>query len=244
MNALDSSGHALTLQVNDLFATTSDPQAWEFRHPLFRRGEPHLLASIKRKSARPTLAESGTATSPTEDSNEKVAGWMRPEKPYGPPSSPPRDPHARVHGYNLNNGETVLPSTIDNRNRPVSRGRWEASNHHPTASASSRSTDAPLNRYHPDHSRGPFPPPQRYGSYPDSTYYSQADRSVPPDVQPHVALLEDQVRRLTATLNEERADNARSHLNTTSYMLQMLDWISGQTREWTTLFSIALWWRC
>lgn len=217
--------------MNDLFATTSDPQAWEFRHPLFRRGEPHLLASIKRKSARPTLAEPGSATSPTDDPNEKVAGWMRPDKPYGPPSSPPRDPHARVFGYNLNTGETVLPSTIDSRHRPVSRGRWDVPNHQTTASVSSRSTDTPLNRFHPDSTRPPFPQQQRYGSYPDSSYYPPPDRSAPTDIQPHVTMLEDQVRRLTTTLNEERADNARSHLNTTSYMLQMLDWISGQIRE-------------
>lgn len=154
---------------------------------------------------------------------------MRPEKSYGPPSSPPREPHGRVFGYNLNTGETVLPNTID-RHRPTSRGRWDLPNHQTTASVSSRSTDTPLLRFHPDPSRPPLPQ-QRYGSYPDSAFYPQHDRPAPPDAQPHVAILEDQVRRLTATLNEERADNARSHLNTTSYMLQMLDWISGQTRE-------------
>jgi hypothetical protein len=44
-------------------------------------------------------------------------------------------------------------------------------------------------------------------------------------------MLEDQIRRMTATLNEERVDNARNHLHSTSYMLQLLDWVSRSNRE-------------
>lgn len=215
-------------KVNDLFATTSDPQAWEFRHPLFRRGEPHLLASIKRKSARPTNTEAGQATSPTDDPNEKVAGWMRPDLPYGSTHSPPREPPSRVYGYNLQTGETVLPRGVDSQHRPISRGRSEFPGHHASTSVSSRSTYTPMTRFHPDPGLQPLQG-QRYGSYSDSNLYGQSAMG---DAHPQVAVLEDQVRRLSAAVNEERAENARNHLNTTSYMLQMLDWISGQTREY------------
>lgn len=36
-----------------MHTSTADPQAWEFRHPNFRRGQPALLSSIKRKSTKP-----------------------------------------------------------------------------------------------------------------------------------------------------------------------------------------------
>lgn len=156
---------------------------------------------------------------------------MRPERSYGAPASPPRETHARVFGYNLQTGETVLPRTADGQHRPVSRGRWDFTHHQSAASVSSRSTDTPLSRLHPDHTR-PTLSQHRYGSYSDSLYQNQSNRSVPVEAAPQVALLEEQVRKLTATLNEERAGNARSHLNTTSYMLQLLEWINGQTREW------------
>lgn len=219
--------------MNDLFATTSDPQAWEFRHPLFRRGEPHLLASIKRKSARPAHAEAGSATSPTDDPGERIAGWMRPDRPYATAASPPRDSQgARVFGYNLQTGETVLPrNPIDSQHRPTSRGRWDLAGHQPSASVSSRSTDTPLTRYHPDPSR-PILGTQRYGAHSDPSFFPATERSAA-DPTRQLAALEDQVRKLTAVLNGERVDNARSHLNATSYMLQMLDWIGGQAGEWT-----------
>ncbi|KAL1409947.1 Flocculation suppression protein [Vanrija albida] len=57
-------------KVSDLYSTAnSDPQAWEFRHPLFRRGEPNLLSSIKRKSTRPSNPEgnNAAATSPNDE---------------------------------------------------------------------------------------------------------------------------------------------------------------------------------
>jgi hypothetical protein len=45
------------------------------------------------------------------------------------------------------------------------------------------------------------------------------------DSSSRLAMLEDHIRRLTSTLNEERVDNARNHLHATSYMLQLLDWV-------------------
>lgn len=153
---------------------------------------------------------------------------MRPDNPYGVPASPPKDSQARVFGYNLQTGETVLPRPMNSTHRPMSRGRWDLGAHQATASVSSRSTDTPLTRYHPDPTR-PTLSDHRYGSYSDTNSYPPPpDRPLGGDGSPRLPMLEDQIRRLTAALHEERADNARSHLNTTSYMLQMLDWISGQ----------------
>jgi hypothetical protein len=203
--------------VNDLFATSSDPQAWEFRHHLFRRGEPQLLAQIKRKSARPNQPESsGMATSPTEDPNERIAGWMRPDKSYGVPS-PPKD--QRVFGYNLQTGETVLPRGGE---RPTSRGFWDS--RHPGSS------DPSYSRLHPNAARPSGS--DRYGvpsPYSDPSYYPQAPGN-PLEVSHRVSALEEHIRRLTATLNEERVDNARNHLHSTSSMLQMLNWVSHTHR--------------
>lgn len=43
-------------KVNDMFhaSPTTDVQAWEFRHPDFRRGEPWLLPRIRRKGGKPS----------------------------------------------------------------------------------------------------------------------------------------------------------------------------------------------
>ncbi|WWD03545.1 hypothetical protein V865_001598 [Kwoniella europaea PYCC6329] len=72
-------------KVNDIYTTSVDPQAWEFRHSLFRRGEPHLLASIKRKSSRPSAHDGGQPISPTEETAElsrPVAGLFRRGEPH------------------------------------------------------------------------------------------------------------------------------------------------------------------
>lgn len=212
--------------MNDLFATSTDPQAWEFRHHLFRRGEPQLLAQIKRKSARPNQAESsGIATSPTDDPNERIAGWMRPDKPFSVPS-PPKE---RVFGYNMQTGETVLPRSGDGL-RPTSRGYWDSRQHGPPTA--SHGMDASYSRLHPT-SR----PAERYGmpsQYADVPYPSAPGGSI--ETSHRVAALEEHIQRLTATLNEERVDNARNHLQATSSMLQMLNWVSrshGQsTSSW------------
>lgn len=199
-----------------MFATSSDPQAWEFRHHLFRRGEPQLLAQIKRKSARPNQAESsGMATSPTEDPNDRIAGWMRPDKPYSVPS-PPKD--QRVFGYNLQIGETVLPRGGE---RPTSRGFWDARQ-------TGSSHDPSYSRLHPNAAR---PSTDRYGMpspYAEPSYYSPGPGL---EVSHRVSALEEHIRRLTASLNEERVDNARNHLHSTSSMLQMLNWVSHTHRK-------------
>lgn len=225
---------SLIIQVNDLFATSSDPQAWEFRHHLFRRGEPQLLAQIKRKSARPNQAESsGMATSPTDDPNERIAGWMRPDKPYSVPS-PPKDASGRVFGYNLQTGETVLPRGGE---RPTSRGFWDSRHHGPPGS--SHAGEPSYSRLHPNATRQPGS--DRYGlpsPYADPAYYSPA-AGTPVEVSHRVAALEEHIRRLTASLNEERVDNARNHLHSTSSMLQMLNWVSHTHRK-SSSFPLSL----
>lgn len=79
------------LQVNDMYASSSDPQAWEFRHPLFRRGEPQLLASIKRKSTRTSAADSGHTAHSEADELERpgpTPAWMRDHMPQGHGAAP------------------------------------------------------------------------------------------------------------------------------------------------------------
>jgi len=54
---------------------SSESQAWEFKHPDFRRGQLLALQNIKRKSSKPTnsssikgsLSNSGTGQSPSTD---------------------------------------------------------------------------------------------------------------------------------------------------------------------------------
>lgn len=161
------------------------------------------------------------ATSPTEDPNDRIAGWMRPDKPYSVPS-PPKDQNGRVFGYNLQTGETVLPRGGE---RPTSRGFWDARQHLP---GSSHGGDPSYSRLHPNAAR---PPSDRYGlpsPYSEPSYYPSAPGV---EVSHRVSALEEHIRRLTATLSEERADNARNHLHSTSSMLQMLNWVSHTHRE-------------
>jgi hypothetical protein len=178
---------------------------------------------IKRKSARPNQAESGMATSPTEEANDRIAGWMRPDKPFTG-SSPPRDTRGGVFGYNLQTGETVLPRGADGARPSSSRSHWDARQHGPNLAGRGENS---LNRYHPDPGR-PAVAGQRYGlpsPFSDSPYYPPPPGSASMDSSSRLAMLEDHIRRLTSTLNEERVDNARNHLHATSYMLQLLDWV-------------------
>ena len=89
---------------------------------MFRRGEPQLLASIKRKTTRPSNADGGSLASPTEeyDQNRAMAGWMRdtggssisgggyrhsPPRDPKPMSGPPPHGRPKVFGYNAQTGE-------------------------------------------------------------------------------------------------------------------------------------------
>lgn len=120
--------------MNDLYATSSDPMAWEFRHPLFRQGESHLLASIKRKTTRPSHAEGGaSALSPSDelsDPSRPVAGWMTedtstsplsiPPRPL-PPLAPPAAARPEVFGYNMKTGETIASRPYEISSRSSSK---------------------------------------------------------------------------------------------------------------------------
>ncbi|RXK37767.1 hypothetical protein M231_04923 [Tremella mesenterica] len=217
-------------KVNDVFATTSDPQAWEFRHPLFRRGEPHLLASIKRKSTRPNHADK-EATSPEEaETPRAVAGWMRERERDRAPgwrsSPPPQEYAGRVYGYNMQTGETVVPRPSEPNRGPSSLSL----DSHPPLSASLRQQQSEAPRYHPDPNRPPLPP-QHFAGFPESPYYPQPPTSHPSPAEALVAQvtsLEDRVMRLTELLNRERVDHARSSLDFASYLSKIAGWIGVQ----------------
>nr|ODO00462.1 hypothetical protein L204_02456 [Cryptococcus depauperatus CBS 7855] len=201
-------------KVNDIYSTTTDPQAWEFRHSLFRRGEPLLLPSIKRKSSRPTH-DGLSLTSPTEDPpdmSKAVAGWMR--DPYRTVSSP-HSQQSSFYPYN------DLGARKDDR--PPSRGgMWERQ---PRMLPPS-DTPPPV-RFHPDPSRPPLPA-QRYHpmGYPESPIYGQSPMM--DSLLAQVAMLEERVQRLQEVLNNDRVEHVRSSLDFTSYLLQMVGWAAGE----------------
>ena len=90
-------------------------------------------------------------------------------------------------------------------------------------------------RYHPDPGRS-LQSAHRFGltehpGFPGSALYSQHQQSPVGALAGQVAILEDRVQRLTETLNNERIDNVRNHLDYASYMLHMMDWLRGDRRE-------------
>ncbi|WVO12463.1 hypothetical protein L204_100062 [Cryptococcus depauperatus] len=184
------------------------------RHSLFRRGEPLLLPSIKRKSSRPTH-DGLSLTSPTEDPpdmSKAVAGWMR--DPYRTVSSP-HSQQSSFYPYN------DLGARKDDR--PPSRGgMWERQ---PRMLPPS-DTPPPV-RFHPDPSRPPLPA-QRYHpmGYPESPIYGQSPMM--DSLLAQVAMLEERVQRLQEVLNNDRVEHVRSSLDFTSYLLQMVGWAAGE----------------
>ncbi|CAG8576771.1 16967_t:CDS:2, partial [Gigaspora rosea] len=76
------------LNINDMFHAnpTSESQAWEFKHPEFRRGQLAALQNIKRKSSKHqtsnnikgNLSSAGTGQNPSSDIN--AADAARDEK--------------------------------------------------------------------------------------------------------------------------------------------------------------------
>ncbi|KAK4687929.1 hypothetical protein P7C73_g2191, partial [Tremellales sp. Uapishka_1] len=217
-------------QVNDLFQSTAgDPQAWEFRHPLFRRGEPHLLASIKRKTTRGTNQADALA-SPTDDQPDPapkaVAGWMKePGQASFRVSSPPRD---FGRPYPPREVEREMAREREREDRPTSSGYW----------SEPRPQLQPIRphegrRVHPDPARPPLSS-HRYGmaaSYPDSPYYPQP--SVPSPVEAfstQIASLEEKLERLSSILNAERLEHVKGNLELTSSVLQMVGWMADKAQ--------------
>lgn len=60
-------------KVNDIVHSTlcQDSQAWEFRHPHFKRGSVHELAKIKRKSVRSLRSMAPLHVSALENSSSE-----------------------------------------------------------------------------------------------------------------------------------------------------------------------------
>ncbi|WVQ67087.1 uncharacterized protein L199_005281 [Kwoniella botswanensis] len=198
-------------KVNDIYTTSVDPQAWEFRHNLFRRGEPHLLASIKRKSSRPSAHDGGQPISPTGETAElsrPAAGWMRDVPPPGVPNHLPQI--LRLSSPPQSRGNIVFPYSGPNEdNRPTTTaGIWESrqpSSHGngpppPAPAPPSISLRMPpplqdfqtqssnhqpqLPRFHPDPNRPPLSAHgQRFlpSNVPDSPYYPQQPPTSPLD---------------------------------------------------------------
>lgn len=198
---------------------------------MFRRGEPHLLASIKRKTTRPSNADEGRPlVSPTEelDGPKMVAGWMNhgstyPQTSFRTNSPPPRDipaPGSRSHGFGWDSRSGDPPRGVHDERRPSSKGYpWE------TSQLAARMPRPPEpQRYDPSR---PSLPAQRYAppGYPDSPFYPQPQHSPVDALSGQVATLEDRVQRLTETLNAERIDNVRSNIDFTSYLLQLTGWV-------------------
>ncbi|WWC71923.1 uncharacterized protein I206_105882 [Kwoniella pini CBS 10737] len=237
-------------KVNDIYTTTIDPQAWEFRHSLFRRGEPHLLASIKRKSSRPSANDGGQPISPTEDVTElvkPVAGWMRDMPGQSGPltsqpnvlrlASPPQGQRSIVYPYSGPNEdsrptttgglwESRQPSSHGNGPPPLSSNRMPP----PLQDQTNLRDQSHIPRFHPDSARPPLSG-QRFlptGGFPDSPYYSQ--RGEPPSVEAlycQITALEDKLQKMTEVLNHDRIEHVRYNLDFTSYLLQMSGWASG-----------------
>jgi len=217
-------------QVNDLLATTTDPGAWEFRHPLFRRGEPQLLASIKRKTTRNATQEGSVPlASPIEeyDQAKAMAGWMRDAHHGGSNrgNSPPRDREAlmltsvrRAPGY-----EKLSLSGSSQAESPPASGHYGAPPNLVRIPLSMDTSPQPRHQSHPSHPAATAHFSQ--AGFSGSPYYPQPQPSPVDMLSGQVAALEDRVQRLTDTLSTERVDNVRSHLDLTSYLLQLSGWI-------------------
>lgn len=218
-------------KVNDLYASSADPQAWEFRHPLFRRGEPHLLASIKRKSTRPNASTEPSATSPIEEDGPRhPVGWAQhaahPAGPsvtqrLSPPLEQPRRPS--VFGWNvgpsgmLQHAQSV--PDIHEHVRPPSAGKfWDSS---------ARATQANRIVSHPYHgdARPPLPHAHTLQAIPENTLSA----STPPRPwTDRVSALELKVERLTETIGRERVQHARQQLDFVAFLQQQSAWLGSQ----------------
>lgn len=209
-----------------MYATSTDPQAWEFRHPLFRRGELHLLASIRRKTTRPTHSEA-LATSPGEDYDgpRAMPGWM-PDAGSTSTSmsfrrSPPKDRYRPdVYGYNMQTGETVTAKMPDE----TRRGYWDSSG----SKSLSQTARTGETRYHPDSA---CPPITSRRSNPSPSHPDPPASVSPEAMAQEIATLQDRVHRLTSALNTERVENSRNSRALASYLLTIVACMRGPTRK-------------
>ena len=193
---------------------------WEFCHPLFRRGEPHLLASMKRKSTRPTGQEDEHFASSIEEqaTPSAKAGWMHDASP-GP---------LRAHSQ-----------PKDNR---VSRRQIyeeETQRHAPTGSTHDSAGAAFIGRPPPLDPINKRSRPDPIATLPSartdlrhSPYGSQASQlSGAEALSFRVSVLEDQIQQLADLLHNERIDHLRSSLDLTSYLSRMNEWTEARQRH-------------
>ncbi|BEJ11343.1 hypothetical protein CspHIS471_0107650 [Cutaneotrichosporon sp. HIS471] len=201
-------------KVSDLYSTANaDPQAWEFRHPLFRRGEPHLLASIKRKSNRqnqdnvaPSSAIHPT-TSPNEDESKPIM-WNSTAHAVPRYSPPSRDYPSTSRSYY---GQPRPPSREFDTNPPA---------------LGAGSSIPPHNRQY--HSESSVTRSDAAFHQANSSRLGANDSLGNP-----LSTLQDTVNRLHHALNTERADNTRNNMELTTIVLEqtrMLLECDGQVR--------------
>jgi hypothetical protein len=201
-------------KVSDLYSTANaDPQAWEFRHPLFRRGEPHLLASIKRKSNRanqdsvPHASGTQPTTSPNEDEAKPLV-WNSSTHAVPRYSPPSRDYPSTSRSYY---GQPRPPSREFDNNPPSIGTSSAVPPHNRQYHSESSITRSDAGFHHANSSRLPA----------NDTLSST------------VSTLQDTVNRLHHALTTERADNARNNTELTNILLEqtrMLLECDGQMR--------------
>jgi hypothetical protein len=205
-------------KVSDLYSTAnSDPQAWEFRHPQFRRDEPELFAQIKRKPARANQTDPQVMASPGDDRERPVSGWGLPQHQNYRYASPPSAQHSYYQA---------------------------AQAHPPPPRPMSSDYDQPVSRSPP---RPYVPPPtvvnrpSTHAGYPihdnrERTYFSQSQPPPPPSrhhsstaemtlsaLSAQIHSLQSSVDTLTSTLNRERFDRLCSNLEVNNYILRLVE---------------------
>ncbi|WWC91626.1 uncharacterized protein L201_006572 [Kwoniella dendrophila CBS 6074] len=235
-------------KVNDIYTTSVDPQAWEFRHSLFRRGEPHLLAKIKRKSSRPSAQDGGQPISPTEEITElarPVAGWMKePNGQSGHGSGSYQHPNVLRLASPPQRNISYPYSGPNEDSRPTTTGGlWESrqpTSHSTTQPPISVRMPPPIQelpsqsqsqvpRFHPDPSRAPLSgqrilPP----SYSDTPYAAHPNQAYSVEaLSNQIVVLEEKLQKMTEVLNNDRIEYVRYNLDFTSYLLQMVGWTAG-----------------
>lgn len=216
-------------KVSDLYSTAnSDPQAWEFRHPLFRRGEPNLLARIKRKSTRPSNTEGNNApiTSPNDDEVRAAGGWTTREGPHTGPSttpqvryvSPPRDYQtARQYSAFVH----PPPAATPYEGSSSSRVHFGGAGAPPTSSSGPASYPRDVREAAPSV---------------EPAYFARSPPSRQPSVESlsrQVAALQDTINRLHSSFRDERLQNSRTSVEFTNHLIHMAEWFaeSGRGKE-------------
>ena len=213
--------------MNDALGIPGDLQVWEFCHPLFRRGKPHLLASIRRKPTRQTGHEDGRFASLNEEqaTPSSKAGWMHDLGP-GPSRGHSQPKHIRVPRHRMY-GLQDRPKEEETRQHIPS-----GSNRGPGGSENAGRSPPldPLNRRSlPD---PVVPLPSARSDLRQSPYrYELPQASAVEALSLRVSVLEDQVRQLADLLHSERVSHLRTSLDFTSYLSKIIEWTEARQRQ-------------